>query len=183
MAMLPVEITMRDIPNSEAIEGRIRQKVEKLSQFYRQIEFCKVVVELSDKHKHQGRLFATNIEIGVPGKRLVVNHKVDEDLYVVLRDAFAAMRRQIDHYAHRQRGEVKQHVEPLMGRVVRLFSDYGFIEDFEGREFYFNATHMTPTLDDFNTLLVGDMVSFLDNGVGDTLQASHVNLYKPEMAH
>lgn len=181
MAMLPLDITMRDIPNSDAIEGKIRQKVEKLSQFYHHIEFCKVVVELSHKHKHQGRLFATNIEVGVPGKRLVVNHKKDEDLYVVIRDAFTAMRRQIDHYAHRQRGNVKQHAEPLMGRIVRLFSDYGFIEDFEGHEYYFNATHLA--LDDFNTLLIGDMVNFLDNGVGDTLQASHVNLYKPEMTH
>ncbi|HVV68374.1 MAG TPA: HPF/RaiA family ribosome-associated protein [Gammaproteobacteria bacterium] len=183
MAMLPVDITMRDIPNSVAVETKIRQKVEKLKLLYQRIEFCKVVVEQLTKRKHQGRVFGTNIELGVPGKRLVVNHKFDEDLYVVIRDAFAAMKRQVEHYAQQQQGYVKAHMEPSMGRISRLFEDYGFIEDMQGNEFYFNASNVLNT--EFNTIMVGDSVTFLENMVEDTdsPQAMHISVNKPVLEH
>ncbi len=178
MSDLSLEITCREIPNSAAIETKIRQKVDKLTKRYHQIEFCKVVIELAQKHQHQGREFAALIELGVPGKRLVVNHKQDEDLYVVIRDAFAAMQKQIAHFAHRKRGAVKAHSEKASGKIVRLFTDYGFIEDITGREFYFNASNVTHQI--FNELMVGDSVHFLEVGIGDSdsLQAGHVTLVK-----
>jgi ribosome-associated translation inhibitor RaiA len=182
MPMLPVEITMRDIPNSETVESKIRQKVDKLTLFYPRIEFCKVVVEQAAKHKHQGKLFNTNIELGVPGKKLVVNHKFDEDLYIVIRDAFLAMRRQIEQYAHQQRGDIKTHAPESLGRIDRLFEDYGFIEDMDGSEYYFNADNVVNL--EFNRMMVGDLVSFLSSGGNtDSLQAFHVSLNKPAMTH
>lgn len=176
MSELSLSITCREIPNSAAIENKIRQKVDKLTKLYHRIEFCKVVVELAQKHQHQGRQFAALIELGVPGKRLVVNHKQDEDLYVVIRDAFAAMQKQIAHYAHRQRGSVKAHNEKESGKIVRLFSDYGFIEDITGREFYFNASNVVQH--HFDQLMVGDSVHFLEMATGnsDSLQACHVTV-------
>src|SRR5271169_5085216 len=116
MAQFPLEITTRGIENSEAVEARIRKKGDKLAVFYDRIEFCRVVVEIEQNHKHTGKLFAANIEINVPGKTLVVNHQRDEDLYVAIRDAFAAMKRQLEAHAERQRGYVKVHAQPLAGK-------------------------------------------------------------------
>lgn len=114
--MLPIQITIRDIPGSQALEEYIRKKAEKLEQFYQQIQGCHVVVDLSQKHKHQGKLFSVHIDLGVPGKELVVDSKQNEDVYIAVRDAFAALKRQIGDYAHRRRGEVKSHTRMTQGK-------------------------------------------------------------------
>lgn len=173
MAQFPLEITIRGIENSEAVEARIRKKVDKLAVFYDRIEFCRLVVEIEQNHKHQGKLFAANIEINVPGKTLVVNHQRDEDLYVAIRDAFAAMKRQLESHAERQRGYVKAHTQPIIGKIVRIFEDYGFIEVPDGREYYFHASNVLHPV--FVELDIGMRVTFMDSGmIGDSLQASHI---------
>ena len=71
-----LQITTRDIPHSEALESHIRQKAEKLETFYPQ-SWCRVVIEVPHKHKHQGRAFNVRLDITVPGKELVVNREAD----------------------------------------------------------------------------------------------------------
>jgi ribosome-associated translation inhibitor RaiA len=56
-----------------------------------------------------GKLFNVHITLLVPDGELVVNHDQHEDVYVVLRDAFDAARRQLEDNARRQRGDVKLH--------------------------------------------------------------------------
>ncbi len=174
MALIPIDITLRDIPDSAAVEATIRKKAEKLGLFYDKIEFCKVVVDIPQKHKHQGKLYSTHIEVAVPGKRLIVNHKKNQDLYVNIRDAFAAIQRQVEEYAHRQHGQVKHHLIPLSGQIDRLFADYGFIRTYDGLEYYFHKTNVLHP--SFEELKVGHIVHFLESSAGDTLQASHVSI-------
>ncbi len=169
---IPVDVTLRDVPHTEAIEARIRSKAQKLASFYDRIEYCKVVVVVPQKHKHQGKFFRVQIKIGVPGKTLVVKHKWDEDLYVVMRDAFAAMQKQLEHYSDTQHGNVKTHPETLSGQIVRLFIDYGFIESNDGREFYFNQGNVANTT--FESLDIGVPVSFIESIADDGLTANHV---------
>ncbi|MCD6039969.1 MAG: hypothetical protein K0S27_1369 [Gammaproteobacteria bacterium] len=107
--MMPVQVTIRDISSSKALEEHIRAKVEKLAHYYRQIQNCHVVVELPQKHKHQGKLFSVHIDLNVPGKELVVDRKQNENVYVAVRNAFNALKRQISAYVHRRRGDVKGH--------------------------------------------------------------------------
>src|SRR5262249_31289739 len=140
MITFPVDITIRDVPESAAIENRIRQKVNKLPQYCDRVEFCKVVIGYVQKKHLQGKLFDTHIEVGVPGKRLVVTHQKDQDLYVVIRDAFAAMNRQLQRYSAQLHRNVKKHMLPLHGHVTRKFADYGFIEVDDGVEYYFHAS-------------------------------------------
>lgn len=170
---IPLDLTMREIPNSVAVENKIRQKSEKLAKFYNHIEFCKVVIDIIQKHKHQGKLFDARIELGVPGKRLVVSHQRNQDLYVSIRDAFDAMQRQLEGYANKQRGHVKNHLMPTSGHVIRLFEDYGFIEAFDGREFYFHKNNLL--LVPFETIQTGMLVHFLEAQMGESLQATHIN--------
>src|SRR4030042_359263 len=88
---IPVEITLRDIPHSEAVETRIREKIEKLDRFHERVMSCRVTVESPQQRKHQGKLYSVHIDMKVPGGgELVVNRMQDEDIYVAIRDAFDA---------------------------------------------------------------------------------------------
>lgn len=106
---LPLQITLRDMPHSDALEQDIRNRVEKLEQFHPHLMGCRVTVEMPGKHKHQGKDFNVRIDITAPGHEIVVNREHGEDIYVVLRDAFDAARRQLEDYNQKQRGEVKKH--------------------------------------------------------------------------
>ncbi len=106
---IPLQITLRDMPSSPAVEDRIREKADKLHRYYDRIMGCRVVVEMPQRHKHQGKLHSVRIDLTVPGVELVANHAQHEDVYVALRDAFDAITRQLEDFARRQRGEVKNH--------------------------------------------------------------------------
>jgi ribosomal subunit interface protein len=109
---IPLQVTLKDMPQSEAVESRIREKSEKLSRFYDRIMSCRVVVETPQRHQHQGKLYSVRIDLTVPGAELVANRAQDEDVYVAIRDAFIAITRQLEDFARRQRGQVKTHAAP-----------------------------------------------------------------------
>ena len=98
---IPLQITFLDIEPSEAVEAGIREKAGKLEQFYDQIMSCRVMVEAPHGHHHQGRLFQVRIDLTVPDEELLVTHEhhhkdhSHEDVYVAIRDAFDAMKRQL----------------------------------------------------------------------------------------
>lgn len=114
MPIQPVEISFLNLSPSPAIEARIRERAEKLDRFYDQIMTCRVAVEAAHKHHHKGNLYRVRIDVTVPGEELVVSRvpndqQAHEDIYVALRDAFDAMRRQVEDFARRRRGQVKRH--------------------------------------------------------------------------
>ena len=104
-----LQITVRGMDHSDALDKHIRGKVEKLDRVYPRLMGCRVVAELEDRHKQQGKQFAVRVDITAPGKEIVVNRQHDEDVYVALRDAFEATKRQLEDYASIQRGDVKLH--------------------------------------------------------------------------
>jgi ribosomal subunit interface protein len=103
----PVQITVRDMAHSEALDEHIRVKAAKLEQYFSPITSCRVVVEAPHKHSHQGRQYAVLLDITVPGQEIVVNHEHDEDVYIALRDAFDAAKRRLEDYARIRRGETR----------------------------------------------------------------------------
>jgi ribosomal subunit interface protein len=106
---VPLQITVRDMDHSEALDARIRGKAEKLAGFDASITSCRVTIEKSRKHHRQGHHFQVVVDVRVPGKELVVNHSHDEDVYVALRNAFDAMTRQVEENLRVKRGFVKTH--------------------------------------------------------------------------
>ena len=110
----PLQITWRDVPQSDALEAAIRARAEKLEHFYDKIVSCRVTVEASNHRHHKGNLYRLHIALEVPDKQIVVtrdpaeNH-AHEDMYVAVRDAFDAARRQLQDYARVRRGDVKHH--------------------------------------------------------------------------
>lgn len=104
---IPIQITVRDMLHSAVFDEHIRVKAAKLEQYFSPITSCRVVAEAPHKHHHQGQHFTVRLDITVPGKEIVVNHDHHEDIYVALRDAFAAAKRQLEDYARVRRGETR----------------------------------------------------------------------------
>lgn len=111
---VPVQIAFHGLDSSEAVETRIREKVAKLEQFFDRITGCRVVVERHHKNTHAsaaGQPYHISIVLEVPGDELVVKRdpkrsdslKDHEDIQIALRDAFAAMERQLKDYVTRRR--------------------------------------------------------------------------------
>jgi ribosomal subunit interface protein len=172
--MLPVQITVRDMPTSQALENHLRKKAMKLNQFYHQINSCRIVIHIPQKHKHQGKLFSVCIDLTVPGKELVVNRKLDEDVYIAIRDAFNALQRRLENYARKRRGDVKMHELAMQGYIKKLFLDegYGFILGADGSEYYFSPTNVSNS--SFAQLQLGDIVQFVGVPQSEGMQAHHV---------
>ncbi len=142
---LPLQITARHMSLSEAAETTIREKVAKLDTFCERIMGCRVLVEAPHRSQNQGSMYNVRIDITVPGSEMVVKREPHEDLYVAIRDAFDAARRQLQAYTRKQRGEVKIHEETPIARVARLFPEegYGFLETPDGREIYFHENSVS----------------------------------------
>jgi len=104
---VPLQITVRHMPQSPALEDRIREGAAKLDDFYRGLISCHVVVEEQARHREQGRWFNVRIVLRLPGHELIVNRDHDEDVYIALRDAFASLTRRLEDVARRQHGQVK----------------------------------------------------------------------------
>ena len=111
---IPLEIVFRNMDRSEAIEARVRERAERLGRFSDRITRCRVAVEAPHRHQHHGKLYKVGIEISVPGRQLVINHagpaeQAHEDVYVAIRDAFAAATRRLEDHVRIRRGNVKTH--------------------------------------------------------------------------
>lgn len=176
--MLPVQITVRDMSSSPALEDHLRKKANKLTQYYDRINSCKIVIHIPQKHKHQGKLFSVCIDLSVPGKELVVNRKLDEDVYIAIRDAFHAVQRQLESYAKKRRGDVKSHELLMHGVVKKKFENdgYGFIQGIDGSEYYFSPTNVTNP--NFAQLGLGDTVQFIGVPQSEGMQAHRVTRVK-----
>jgi ribosomal subunit interface protein len=172
----PLQITFRDIEHSDAIEAHIRDKAEKLETFFEPIMSCRVVVEMPHQHKHQGKAFTVRVDIGVPGKEIVVNRDRHEDVYVALRDAFDAATRQLEDYGRRLRHETKAHPQEFTGLVVRLVPEegYGFIRRADGNELYFNSDNLVNI--NFDQLQEGVEVKFIEEMAAEGPQAKRVSI-------
>ena len=178
---LPLQVTFRNMNPSEAMEAAIREKVEKLEHYCDQIMRCRVVVEAQHKHQHQGNLFHVRIDLTLPGAELVANrepqaHQSHEDAYVAIRDAFDAMRRQLEDYVRKHRRDIKTHEVPPHGKISELHpaENYGRIMTTGGASIYFHRNSIINA--DFDDLEVGNEVRFSEESGEAGPQASTVHL-------
>ena len=97
--MIPLQVTLRGVDRSEAIETQIRRRADKLLRFHRDIAHCRVVVDAPHKHHHKGNVYQVRIDVAVAGREIVsapnAAAHTHADLYVALRDAFAATERRL----------------------------------------------------------------------------------------
>jgi cold shock CspA family protein len=166
---------------SEAVEARIRKNIEKLERSCDNLIGCRVVVEAPHAHKQKGGLYHTRIDLSLPSETIVVNreadlHKSSTDVYVSIRDAFAAAGRQLQKYNRQRQGKVKTHDLMPQGRISELYPemDSGRIRTAEGDDIYFHRNSLINA--DFDALEVGAKVSFAEELGEKGPQASSVRV-------
>jgi cold shock CspA family protein/ribosome-associated translation inhibitor RaiA len=194
---LPVQITYRNLPPSEALESLIRERAAQLDTYYDAIMRCHVLVGIPHRHHRDGKRFQVRIDLTVPGSEIVVTHEpsqhpalqdiesgevtkatelesVHRYAHVAVREAFDVARRRLQDYARRQRGDVKLHEAPLHGTVVRIGLEGGWIQTPDDREIYFHANSVLEEA--FSRLEVGSAVAFVEEEGDKGPQASTVRL-------
>ncbi|MGY8962138.1 MAG: HPF/RaiA family ribosome-associated protein [Rhodospirillales bacterium] len=124
---IPIQITFHGIDKSDAVEGKIKERVDKLGKYSNRIIGCRVVVE--SHHKSHSNLntnaapFHVTIHLSVPGEDLVVRRdpkemRAHEDMQIALRDSFEAMERRLKDYTQKvKRVDRRQGHEVPAGEV------------------------------------------------------------------
>lgn len=174
------EISFRGLEPGRRLREQLDDEIAALERFCDDIVGCRVMVEVPHQRHESGNLHHVRIDVTVPGEELVVSrdppeHQAHEELGTTVVDAFAAMRRQLEDYTRRRRGQVKRHEEQPRGKVTKLFPplDYGFLETPDGTEVYF---HRNSVVDgDFDDLDIGDEVRFAREQGVEGPQASTVH--------
>ena len=105
---IPAQISFRNFFRSDAVEERIQEKADKLEQYFDRITNCQVVVEARHRSHNKGKLYHIKIVLSVPGEDVVVTRDpkdahAHEDIYVAIRDAFEAVRRQLKKHGRMMR--------------------------------------------------------------------------------
>lgn len=104
---IPTQIAFHGIDKSDAVEEKIRERVDKLENYSDRITSCRVVVE--SHYKSHSNLntnaapFHVTIHLAMPGEDLVVRRdpketKAHEDILIALRDSFDTMERRLKDY-------------------------------------------------------------------------------------
>lgn len=178
----PLQTVFKKMRPFKAVREYIETRAEKLTRYFDRIMSCHVLIEIVNRHHHQGKLFHVCIDLNVPGMKLVVsrcaveNH-AHEDVYVTIRDAFNALQRKLQAHSRMQKGRKKFHMVPSHGRVTRILpqANHGFIEASDGRNVYFTSNSVVNG--SFGKLAPGDEVRFVE-AANDTgkLSASTVRL-------
>ena len=52
---VPLELSFRNTDPSEAVEARVRERVDKLETYFGRINSCRVVVEAPHRHQRNNR--------------------------------------------------------------------------------------------------------------------------------
>jgi ribosomal subunit interface protein len=184
---IPSKISFHNMDPSSALETRIQEKIDRLSERFSGIIRCHVTVEGAAQHKNKGNTFSVHILVTLPGSEKVVSQHPGKALvrhekaYAAMNDAFKAITKQLTQVKHSQRGEVKGHTSVLLnGKVVGLDigQEFGFIALSDGSEFYFhrNAVHKDRFLD----LKEGSKVrfSFIEGEGAEGPQANFVRMIR-----
>ena len=115
---VPVQITFRGIPSSDAIEARIQDETGKLEKIHDNITSCRVVIESPHHSHHKGNLYHTAIYLSVPGGDIEVtkDNRKDhshEDAYISIRDSFREAARQLGDHLDKRRHQLKTHTSNI----------------------------------------------------------------------
>lgn len=97
----PVELTLRGVPHSGALERFVGEQARALERHCERIQACHVVVEALHQPKRQGAQIAVRLSITLPGTEVAVNREHGEDVYIALRDAFGAAGLQLQDHMRR----------------------------------------------------------------------------------
>jgi putative sigma-54 modulation protein len=105
---IPLQLTFRGMAQSDALAAHVRSRADKLEHLYDRIVSCHVVVELAGHHHRHGERFHVSINLGVPGRAIVVGHAPSDDqasgtAHAAVDVAFVAAERELEDWVKHQR--------------------------------------------------------------------------------
>ena len=94
--MFPTQITLRNLPPSPALSGRVRELCEKLTHLHPRILNCRVAIEQPRASRRVGVMpYYVDVQLRLPGREVGVDPQGDADLDAALRKAFLLVRREL----------------------------------------------------------------------------------------
>lgn len=181
---VPVEISFKNVPKKEGYKTLIDEEVYKLETMCEKITSCHVALEQPQAHIKSGNPFRVRVDLLVPrGHEIVVTREPGEGnmhdpLSVVIRDAFHAVRQQLQKVIDKNKRKVKVHPNKVeeVGKVVKVFEDkgFGFISSKDGDEIYFHKNSVLHNK--FAKIKIGSEVRFVEEMGDKGPQASTVQL-------
>ncbi len=110
---VPVQVSFRDMPVSDAVEAACWAEAEKLDRFYDRITACRIVVVEASGKGPGGSTFQVKIDLAVPNGDIIVNREPPahhhDDVRVAVHEAFARARRQLEEHVRRHRVSGRNH--------------------------------------------------------------------------
>lgn len=105
---MPVQVTFRNMDASPALEAEVLRRAATLERYHPRLQSCRIVVEAPHRHRRKGAPYRVRLDMIVPGAELVVGrnpseHAAHADIYVAVRDAFRAARRELMDELRRNR--------------------------------------------------------------------------------
>lgn len=178
----PAEVTFKDIEKSDAVEKRIRERVDKLEAMCPEIVRCQIWVRAPHR-RHKATEYVIDISVQMPGSTLHIDRRPGDDhahtdIYVAIRDAFNAMERQVRKWQDLNKGRPESHAEPLQGRIASLngYTESGQISTTDGRLVYFHRNSVANGA--FDALNEGDTVELTVDAT-DSDEGPHASIVRP----
>lgn len=160
------QIEFQGMPAAAELQARAESWIEKLETRFGRITACRVAIKAPGVHHKTSGLYEVHIELALPDGRNVTAVRTPpkderfQDPHFAVDEAFRRARRRLQDQARRLRGDVKVHPETPLATIVNLNRDegFGFMRTADDRDIYF---HRNSVLDNgFDTLEVGNRVSF-----------------------
>lgn len=107
-------VVFRDMDVSPALHEDVLKHAAKLERFASGILSCHVTVASAERHHHQGNRFTVHARLTLPGADLEAgkthspNH-AHEDPHRAVVDTFDSLRRQLQDFVRKRRGDIKAH--------------------------------------------------------------------------
>ncbi len=108
------EVVFHNSQPSEAVRQRAEYFMGKLQRVSKHIIRCVMTIEGRHHHHHQGNVYHISVRIRLPFRDVVVSRDPEqnhahEDIYVAMRDAVDAARRQLQTYEEEFGSKNAQH--------------------------------------------------------------------------
>ncbi len=134
------KIIFHNACRSWSVEQFVRERVQKLARYYRNILSCQVVIDAPHHHHQKGNHYRVRLTLAVPGKDLVVGHghkgsATHEDLYAAITDAFSALESQVKTFVGKQRVFSIPHRQFEIGEAEPLSLEPGSEREPGGTEY------------------------------------------------
>ena len=106
---VPLELTIKGVTDSNAIEEIIHGRIEKLEKIYDNIISCRVAIEKTLKDQQSGNPYRIRLNLRIPKNREIIIKRApggnpdNGNLGAMVRDAFDTAQRQLKELNNKRR--------------------------------------------------------------------------------